>query len=116
MNEEGLISPITFFKPGQCPYCSGVLMVVDSETTCMILGDDGMPIKEDTMIRCEGVCQGCGEHFQMMRHGFGYRVESRSFKLFSKFDRQKKLQHTDVKDNPFCDGKPETSILDMIFF
>lgn len=103
MNDHDLIDPIVFFKPGQCPYCSGILMVVDSEISCMLLGSDGMPVKEDVQIRCEGVCQSCGKTFPMIRHGFGYREYTPSFEIIREYDllQERKLQHTKVEGNPF---------------
>lgn len=103
MIEHDLIDPIIFFKPGQCPYCSGVLMVVDSEISCLLLGSDGMPIREETMIRCEGTCQSCGKIFPMMRDGFGYRKKSLSYRLFQKFDHKRNFQQTNVNGNPFVE-------------
>lgn len=105
MNEEPLIEPIIHVNPGECPLCNGILMVVDCETCCMLLGPDGTPIREETTIRCQGVCQSCKSIFPMIRHGFGYRVYSRSGELFRKYDIQKKrkLSHTKVDGNPFTE-------------
>lgn len=103
MIEHDLIDPIIFFKPGQCPYCSGILMVVDSEISCMLLGSDGMPIKEETRIRCIGTCQSCGKSLPMMRYKYGYVRESKSFWLFKNFDKlqERKLSQIEVEGNPF---------------
>lgn len=103
MNEDPLIEPIIYMGPGQCPLCGGVLMVIDSETSCLLLASNGNPVQETTTIRCEAVCQSCKNTFPMIRHGFGYRIYSRSAMLFKKYDAQKerKLSHTNVDGNPF---------------
>lgn len=101
--EEPLIQPVIFFKPGQCPRCSGMLMVLDNETSCMLLDEEGYPIREDTKITIKGVCQSCGSVFPMMRYGMGYRHESESFLLFERFRlmNERKRDINNLTSNPF---------------
>lgn len=104
INEDLLINPIVHVDLGQCPLCGGVLMVIDSETSCLLLAPNGNPVQETTTIRCEGVCQSCKHSFPMIRHGFGYRVYSRGAMIFKKYQIQqerKSLSHTNVRENPF---------------
>lgn len=71
-DKELLVEPMIFFGEGECVKCSGPIAVVDSEITMMELNKSGIPINDETIMRCEGVCLNCGTRYEMMRWKGGY--------------------------------------------
>lgn len=72
MEKEITICPIEFVPQGRCFDCGGKLVVLDSEMTLMELNDDGVPLNEETVIKCRGICTNCGKKYNMARMGGGY--------------------------------------------
>lgn len=76
MEKEITICPIEFTPPGRCFECGGRLIALDTEMTLMELNDDGIPLNEETTVKCRGVCKNCGKQYNMVRTGSGYMTYS----------------------------------------
>lgn len=105
MDNEILIDGLIYHGPGGCPKCGGPLVVVDSELTFMELNTDGIPISEETSIRCNAACLHCKERQEMVRWQGGYIPFSRTSLLLKELqfkdeikDRMEKIKE---KNNPF---------------
>ena len=105
MADEIMIDPMIFHGPGCCPECGGPLVVADSELTLMELNQDGIPMSEETAIRCEATCMHCSNRIKMMRWKGGYVPYSRTslilktMELRDEIEDRKKLLNK--KSNPF---------------
>lgn len=66
--EELVINPfISIGSKYCCRECGGTFYVCDTEMTCMELSDRGIPITEDTTMKCKGICLKCGKKVDMFR-------------------------------------------------
>lgn len=100
-NNEILIEPMIFHGPGGCPKCGGPLVVADSEITLMELDTNGIPISDETSVRCEAACLHCGERVKMVRWKMGYIPYTRSSLILKKMqmlDEIKKRVDNENKD------------------
>lgn len=107
MNEitvEGLI----YHGPGGCPICSGALHVYDCEISLMELNQEGIPIDEETEIRCNAICGTCGHKLEMVRWEGGYIPYGESALTIKQMqrrdesrDRVKRMNEKGKEKNPF---------------
>lgn len=109
VNEELLIEPMIIHGPGCCPKCGGTLFVADSELTLMELNKEGIPITEETTVRCKAACVDCGYEQRMIRWDGGYIPFSRSSLIMKimqrKDERRARINELNSKAktaNPFA--------------
>ena len=108
MHKELEIEALIYHGPGGCPKCGGQLIVADSEITLMELDQEGIPISEETSVKCRAVCRDCGHRLKMVRWDGGYIPYTNS-SLTMKVMEQKELFKQRVqelnknsKSNPFA--------------
>lgn len=108
-NKDTLLEPMIFHGPGGCPVCSGPLCVADSEITVMELNPDGVPISDETSIKCKAICTHCGKQIRMVRWGGGYIPYGRSALIIKNgelraeaAERVRKINEKAGGKNPFA--------------
>lgn len=104
-DKDTLLEPMIFHGPGGCPRCSGPLCVADSEITLMELNPDGVPISEETNIRCKAVCMHCGNTIQMARWGGQYIPYGRSALIIKNGELKAEAEERVRKINEKAKGK-----------
>lgn len=104
-NKDSLIEPMIFHGPGGCPICSGPLCVADSEITLMELNPEGVPISEETSIRCKAVCMHCGNTIPMARWGGQYIPYGRSALIIKNGELRAEAEERVRKINEQAKGK-----------
>lgn len=106
--EGQIIKPFTHFDKGQCPKCSGSIVILESEISSMVLNDGGLPI-DYTVERymAKGVCTTCNRTWPVLKHGMEFEVVSNPV-LKNKLDRIFGVSYEeDIEpdsDNPFKKG------------
>lgn len=107
MSKELETEAFIYHGPGGCPKCGGQLIVADSEITLMELNQDGIPISEETNVKCRAVCRDCGHRMNMVRWNGGY-IPYSTTSLLMKIMEQKELNkqrisslNKNAKSNPF---------------
>lgn len=108
-NDEMLTEALIIHGPGGCPKCSGALFVADSELSLMELNQDGIPISEETVVKCEAACSHCGHKLPMIRWNGGYIPFSRSSFILKTMERDDEAKarvsqlNSRAESNPFGD-------------
>lgn len=110
--DEILIEPIEFIPPGRCIECGGHLVVLDTEMSLMELNDDGVPLNEETTVKCRGVCTKCGKKYNMARIGTGYISYTNPIILKQLMIEQtarnfRRLQESRITKNPLAYNNEE---------
>lgn len=117
-NDEILIEALIVHGAGGCPECGGSLFVADSELSLMELNQDGTPISEETVVRCEAACSHCGHKQKMIRWDGGYIPFSRSSFILKSMQRKDEMNsriaqlNSRVEGNPFSDYYGKIDALD----
>lgn len=103
-----IIQPFTHFDKGQCPKCSGSIVILESEISSMVLNDGGLPIDYNVeRYIAKGVCSNCNRTWPVIKHGMEFEVVSNpAFK--EKLDRIFGVSYEEddepASDNPFRKG------------
>lgn len=84
---------MTFHGPGLCHKCLSPLTVIDNEITVMKLNEDGIPITEDTEVRCYGICPNCGYKVNMIRYMGGYIPYTRASLIILRGELKEKIKN-----------------------
>ena len=108
MGEGALINPFTHFENGQCPKCSGPIVVVQSEMSSSLLSENGLPINYKLEnFRISGYCTNCNRPFPIVKNGMEFEVVTDldfKLKLDRAMGREPKDNDVDIEyieDNPF---------------
>ena len=110
MAEDSIIKPFIHFNKGQCPRCSGPIVVLESEISSMIISEHGLHISYDTeMYKIKCYCSACNRVWPILKHGMEFEVVS-NLKMKQAFDRvfNRSYEEEEVEPaeyNPF--GKKE---------
>ena len=105
-NDEILIEALIVHGPGGCPECGSSLFVADSELTLMELNQEGIPISEETTVRCEAACSHCGHRQKMVRWDGGYIPFSRSSLILKIMQRKDERNSRIEQLNSRVEGNP----------
>ena len=105
-SDEIFTEALTVYGPGGCPKCGNSLFVADSELSLMELNKEGIPISEETTVRCEAACSNCGYKQKMVRWDGGYIPFSRSSLILKIMQRKDERNSRIAQLNSSVKGNP----------